>query len=129
MNMPFELGIDYGCRRYSKKEKKFLILDEKPYRFKETISDISGSDIASYEVDKKEEAYEKVIQHIRNWLVSEAGVYSVASKRILGKYTEFLRWYCEKKLSEGTDEKEIFDYPKSEMLKEMFIWKSLEKSV
>jgi len=52
MNMPFELGIDYGCRRYSKKEKKFLILDEKSYRFKEIVSDISDSDIISYEGDE-----------------------------------------------------------------------------
>jgi len=62
-------------------------------------------------------------------LVSEVSVYPVSGKRILGKYTEIQGWYWEKKLSEGANEKEIWNYPTSEMLKEMFIWKSLEESV
>ncbi|MFS2149497.1 hypothetical protein [Rhizobium sp. Rhizsp42] len=35
LNMPFELGIDYGCRQYfgqGREQKKILILEEKRYR-------------------------------------------------------------------------------------------------
>jgi hypothetical protein len=48
MNMPFELGIDYGLRNSGipKLEKKqFLILEATKYDYMKSISDISGFDI------------------------------------------------------------------------------------
>ena len=36
MNMPFELGVDYGCQRFAGKPydtKKFLILETERYRY------------------------------------------------------------------------------------------------
>jgi len=45
MNMPFELGIDYGSRRHGPdymREKKYLILEKKPHDFKIALSDLSG---------------------------------------------------------------------------------------
>ena len=41
LNMPFELGIDWGCRHYfgkGREAKRFLILEEKPYRFQAALS-------------------------------------------------------------------------------------------
>ena len=48
MNMPFELGIDYGLRNTSidrLNEKQFLILEAVKYDYMKAISDISGFDI------------------------------------------------------------------------------------
>ena len=48
MNMPFELGIDYGLRNCgigNLNEKKFLILEATKYDYMKAISDISGFDI------------------------------------------------------------------------------------
>lgn len=48
MNMPFELGIDYGLRNsgISKMdEKQFLILEATKYDYQKAISDINGFDI------------------------------------------------------------------------------------
>ncbi len=48
MNMPFELGIDYGIRRGGVKHlstKKFLILEAKKYDYMKAASDLNGFDI------------------------------------------------------------------------------------
>ncbi len=48
LNMPFELGLDLGCRHYGGgrlKEKVILVLEEKRYRYQAAISDLAGSDV------------------------------------------------------------------------------------
>jgi hypothetical protein len=48
MNMPFELGIDYGLRKSNVKpldSKQFLILEAVKYDYMRAISDINGFDI------------------------------------------------------------------------------------
>jgi hypothetical protein len=65
-NMPFELGLDLGCRTYGKgrlAEKKSLILDRERYRYMKVISDISGNDIRAHGADK-----ELLIREVRNWI-------------------------------------------------------------
>ena len=50
-NMPFELGLDIGCRVYGSNQarrKKCLVLDSDPFRYKAFLSDISGQDIRSH---------------------------------------------------------------------------------
>ncbi len=54
MNMPFELGIDYGLRVSIDKNlnsKKFLILEKTKYDYQKAISDINGFDIKVHEND------------------------------------------------------------------------------
>lgn len=126
LNMPFELGIDYGCRQFmdGRSDKRFLILEEQRYRFQAAISDISGSDIQSYGSDPQKSP-QNAQKQVRNWLVSEASVETVAARRIWARYGDFQEWYWEKKLSEGADDREILEYPTSEVLQEMFKWKEL----
>jgi hypothetical protein len=65
-NMPFELGLDFGCKRYKGgiySDKKCLILDSEAYRYKKSLSDISGNDISSHD-----NSPEKATSQIRNWL-------------------------------------------------------------
>jgi hypothetical protein len=69
MNMPFELGIDYGCQKLRGgrwARKKILILEKERYRFQKAISDLSGSDIKSHG-----DEVSKVIAAVRDWLVTE----------------------------------------------------------
>lgn len=124
LNMPFELGIDFGCRQYfgqGRDTKKFLILEEQRYRFQAAISDISGCDIEAYGSDEQK-APQNAVRHVRNWLVSESEISPVAATRIWGRYADFQEWYWEKKISEGASEEEIRIYPTSELLSEMFNW-------
>ncbi len=50
-NMPFELGLDLGCRNFGVAEhttKKCLILEKERYRYQQVLSDISGNDIEAH---------------------------------------------------------------------------------
>jgi hypothetical protein len=50
-NMPFELGLDIGCRRFGPRRarrKKCLVLDSQPYRYQKFLSDIAGQDIRAH---------------------------------------------------------------------------------
>lgn len=67
MNMPFELGIDYGCQKLKGdiwSSKKILILEKERYRYQKALSDLSGSDIKNHDDDPI-----KAIKVIRNWFV------------------------------------------------------------
>src|SRR5688572_1615939 len=50
-NMPLELGLYLGCKRYGDKRqhrKPCLVLDSDPYRYRNSISDIAGQDIHAH---------------------------------------------------------------------------------
>lgn len=68
-NMPLELGLDLGCRRFGlafQKEKISLVLDLEEHRYETFISDIKGQDIFAHEGSVK-----KVIEVVRDWLRNE----------------------------------------------------------
>jgi hypothetical protein len=65
-NVPFELGLDLGCKRYGKplhEDKTALILDIDRHRYRTFLSDIAGFDIEGHNG-----SVEKVITVVRNWL-------------------------------------------------------------
>ena len=65
-NMPLELGIFLGCKKFGGKKhrlKSCLILDREPYRYQMFISDIAGQDVHSHNNDQK-----TAISQVRNWL-------------------------------------------------------------
>lgn len=65
MNMPFELGIDYGLRingDQNLKSKKFLILEATNYDYQKAISDINGFDIKVHKNDT-----ENIFDCIYSW--------------------------------------------------------------
>ena len=56
-NMPLELGIFLGARRFGQgrhKQKCCLILDRERYRYRAFISDISGQDVCGHQEDPLE---------------------------------------------------------------------------
>jgi len=120
LNMPFELGIDYACRKYfgkGREEKRFLILEERKYRYQAVISDLNGCDVEAHGGD-----YQKAVRKVRNWLVSETGVAADGATRILGAYVDFQEWHYERQLAAGFSEEDIQDYPTSELLESMNSW-------
>ena len=55
-NMPLELGLDLGCRRFGTSfhsEKISLVMDVEAHRYEAFISDIKGQDIFSHEGSKE----------------------------------------------------------------------------
>jgi hypothetical protein len=45
MNMPFELGIDYGNYIFNNHVRKMLVLEGRRYDYQKALSDISGVDV------------------------------------------------------------------------------------
>lgn len=74
-NMPLELGIDLGCRKFGGKHlrrKRLLILDAEKYRYQKFISDISGQDIHAHD-----DHPQVLIRVIRDWLAIQPGRKSI----------------------------------------------------
>ncbi|MRW83176.1 hypothetical protein GJ698_03610 [Pseudoduganella sp. FT26W] len=66
LNMPFELGIDFGCRQFGKRHhttKRCLVLEAQQYRYQVALSDLAGSDISAHHNDPR-----LVVTIVRNWL-------------------------------------------------------------
>ena len=121
LNMPFEYGVDWACRRWygeGRDQKIFLILDEKKYRYQAALSDIAGSDIKFHQAD-----YQKAVRAVRNWLVSEPCVKAPGATKILERYATFQAWHYEKQLAAGFSDEDIEDYPTPKFLASMVDWK------
>lgn len=120
LNMPLELGIDYGCRKYrgeGRDNKHILILETERYRYQKAVSDLAGVDIGAHGDD-----YEKIIRKVRNWLVTEAAIQADGASRIKRAYEDFQEWYYERQIEKGFSEEDIQDYPTAELLLAMQEW-------
>ncbi len=120
LNMPFELGIDYGCRKFGEAqlaEKAILILEETRYDYQKGLSDIAGWDIHPHGGD-----YIQAVRSVRTWLVRQAGATPVGAARILGNYAAFQEWYWELELGLGASEDDIKAYPTVQMVEAMHQW-------
>lgn len=93
-NMPLELGLFLGCRRFGSKRhrrKACLILDADRFRYRASLSDISGQDIHSHS-----NSYRTAIVVVRNWLVTVAKLERTpGGNEIADRYERFRRKFPE----------------------------------
>jgi len=89
-NMPLELGLFLGCKIFgseAQRSKSCLILDSEPYRYRTSISDISGQDIHAHRGEP-----ERAIVEVRNWLASASGSKGLpGGAEIASRYVRFVR--------------------------------------
>ena len=89
-NMPLELGIFLGAKKFGVKEQKrknCLVLDREPYRYQQFVSDIAGQDIQVHN-----NSPEVVIKVVRNWLRTTSRRQTLPSGNIIWKrYQNFMR--------------------------------------
>lgn len=86
-NMPFELGLDIGCKRFGDgkmKEKYLLILDKIKFRYQKSISDLAGNDIEIHHDDPQ-----VAIRKFRNWIRKITGAKTDSANKIWRLYNEF----------------------------------------
>ncbi len=87
-NMPLELGIFLGAKRYGsslQERKSCLILDRERYRYQKFCSDIAGQDPKSHEGDPSQ-----AVRCVRNWLKDERPDEAVpGGGRIFDRYQTF----------------------------------------
>lgn len=120
LNMPFELGIDFGCRRYGGEpfsKKVILILEEQPYRYQAAISDLAGMDVEAHGG-----GCEAAVRKVRNWLTGLGGLDRTGAARVLAEYEDFQEWYHKRQLEAGFSPEDIQDYSTAELLEAMFDW-------
>lgn len=120
LNMPFELGLDVGCRLFKagrSSEKRCLILEAEKYRYQAAISDISSSDIAVHGNDPVEAARE-----VRNWLTSAAGLRAAGPTLIWNRFIEFMADNYAQLRADGHSERDIARLPVAELVGRMQLW-------
>lgn len=119
LNMPFELGIDFGLAQAGDEtlaRKRLLVIAADPYEYQVALSDIAGWDIRAHE-DK----YDQAIRAVRNWLASMSLTEKAAS-RIVGEYIAFQEWDYERLLAGGWSDDDIQRRPTAELLRAMQTW-------
>lgn len=120
-NMPLELGVDYGCRAFGPpplSSKKFLVLEEKKYRYQAAISDLSGSDIATHGGEPLE-----AMRCVRDWLVSELKPKKpIGATGLWNVFNDFTNADYEEMQRTGHSEIDIEKRPIPEMLASMREW-------
>ncbi len=87
-NMPLELGLFLGARRYggsSQKSKRVLILDVEQYRYQRFISDLAGMDIHQHAGDPF-----LAMREARDWLANVSRRALPSASKLVGLYRAFL---------------------------------------
>ena len=125
LNMPFELGIDYGCRAFKGPPwdaKKILILESERYRFQAAISDLSGSDIA---VHKDEPVV--ACGEVRNWLAQGLGNSVPGPAAIWARFNDFTADNFDLLTARGYSPADIEAQPTGELIDCMRDWLAVIK--
>ncbi len=120
LNMPFELGLDFGCRLFGDDEhrnKRCLILDTERYRYQTAISDLAGTDLGAH-ADEPEE----IVTVTRNWLCSDAGCDLPGPSRLWGAFLDFMAWDFDRLSADGYSKRDIERLPVTELLAHMDDW-------
>jgi hypothetical protein len=106
MNMPFELGIDYGSRQHGPEfmgGKKFLILEKAPHDFKAALSDLSGVDIKSHDNKPAE-----IVRAVRDWFYETVGLREAPYPKVIWfKFSDFTTSLFEARIAEGIPEDDV----------------------
>jgi hypothetical protein len=118
LNMPFELGLDYGCREYHADDryrtKCLLILEKDRYATQKALSDMNATDCMAHYGDAQ-----KLISAIRNWF-SGNGFHDLPSATVL--WTDFnmvqAKIYADK-IESGFSQPEIDELPVPEFILEL----------
>ncbi len=119
MNMPFELGIDYGCKKLKGgkwAQKKILILEKDRYRFQKALSDLSGSDIKNHD-DK----VDKIISSVRDWFVTEELKRGDSGNKVWDSFNDF-QAYLYDEVVEKDGHASIDDVQIPEIIHHMEVW-------
>jgi len=118
--MPFELGLDIGCRVFNPSEysqKRYLILEEKKYRYQAALSDLSNSVIKTHENQPT-----KIIRAIRNYFVENGLRNAESPTQIWYLFTDFMSDFYFEREQEGFSDEDIYEMPIAEFISYINNW-------
>jgi hypothetical protein len=87
LNMPFELGLDIGCRRFKGtqwSDKSILVLEKESFAYQAALSDIAGSDIRVHHNRPT-----AMVSVVREWLDGQAKLGAHGPSLIWDRFNEF----------------------------------------
>ncbi len=119
-NMPYELGLDIGCKEYGGKKyaaKKCLILERNEYQYLRVLSDIRGQDINHHNDDP-----EKLIEAVRNRFAKISIPGPPAANFIWNEYNEFYNDFINDLKNKGWTAAHIKNMPFSEYISIARVW-------
>ncbi len=126
MNMPFELGLDLGCRSYHPeakyRSKQILILEEEHYSTQKALSDLSFADCKYHKNDSEELVYE-----VRNWFSQCGNKGLVSASSIWDDYNYFYSDLYQNGIGKGFKPKDIDRLPIGEFIQEIMDWNRKNK--
>lgn len=119
LNMPFELGIDVGCRLFRSgcRGKQCLILETERYRYQAALSDLSNSDIAVHKNDPQ-----TLVTSVRNWLNNQARVQAPGPSRVWDAFNEFMADNYTVLKARGFSDRDVEQLPVDELITSMRLW-------
>jgi hypothetical protein len=120
LNMPFELGIDYGISFSKNKSKKYLILENEKYSYQKGLSDYSGFYIYAHHNDP-----DKLVKILRDWFVNNRIVNrsTPGANKIYLDYFDCWGFIFDSLIQKGYSEKETDDIPINEYIDITKEWK------
>lgn len=119
-NLPFELGLDLGCRDFGDAElrrKRCLILEREQYRYRKVLSDISGNDVMAHDDDPQ-----TLIRKVRNWVYEQVHGDLDSPNRIWQRYNSFNAHFELLTRRRGYTDDDIAEMPVTELLDFMETW-------
>ena len=81
-NMPLELGVFLGCKRYGGRKQRLkccLVLDREKYRYQKFVSDIAGQDVRSHDANPR-----VAVSQVRNSCERSPGAAIYLARRAFG---------------------------------------------
>ncbi len=109
-NMPFELGIDYGSRKFAGGhfgKKKFLVIEKERHNYIKALSDFAGADIKSHNNEPEE-----IVRVVRNWFVETVKLTKISAASVIwNDFIDFMADFDAKRRSDGFEDKDIYDMP------------------
>jgi hypothetical protein len=106
LNMPFEMGLDIGCRLFGSdskvKQKCCLILEEEQYSWQKALSDLSNSDVKTHHGDP-----ERLVMNVRTWFAENGLVALPFGTTIWEDFNEFMTDFYIRRKKEGFKQKDM----------------------
>ena len=125
--MPFELGLDFGHKRFSSmgNAKRILILERERYHYHRALSDLSGCDIKQHNNEPTE-----LIRAVRDWFKETVKARSVPGPSFIwNRLNDFLYVLHLDCLTKGFSEDDFNKLSFSEFIESAEIWSKRNRSV
>lgn len=118
MNMPFELGIDYGNSYFNHKDRNMLVLEGERYDYQKSLSDLSGVDIKCHKNEPDE-----IVRCIRESAFEANIIRKAKSATVIWyRFTDFASDFYDKRTADGFTKKDLNDMPTPEYINAIQEW-------